>query len=218
MIQLSDGTFPRIILDGVNGKFVISRPGFDANSATDAQSIVKVDSIGSKLYFSKTFSSPSNTSPDAFTGAVSAIIYDSASGNNAVLILDFYKSPAWNITSANLQLRFVPQRIYSGGVQTIYQTNIKGYINPTETVNNDGISLVWLRYSGGTTLRMDGQGADAFNLSSTALTFTDTFGGSEIAALTDGWNRIILQTDNNDGNFVSYGTINLNLIGYETVT
>lgn len=217
-IQISDSSVPRVILSSVSPYFVISKPGINANTATDAESIIKVDSLGSKVYFSKSWSSPSNTSADTFSGAVAAINYDTGGGGgkNAVLILNFYKDSDWSFTSGELQLKFVPHRYYSGGVVTVYQQDMQVRINPSESVQNNGVN-VWLRYSG-TALTLDGQGAASFDLSAGALTFTKTLTSGDIATFANGWNSIVIQTDLDDPNSISYGVINLNMVGYETVS
>lgn len=196
----------------------ITKPGYDVDTATDDQFLFKVTSTGIKTYFSKTFSSAGNTNPNVFNWGTSSIIYDSSGDTNTVIMIDFYKDSAWTISSLKLQAKFTPGEYYNGsGFTVTYQTNNKAYLNPTMGAAL-GSSNPYHRFSGGTTLRMDGEGADAFNLGVSALTFTDTFSAGEISSISNGWNTIVIQTDNDSSSAFSYGVLNINMIGYETIS
>lgn len=219
-IQLSDLTHARWIADGKNTKFVISKPGIDANLATAANSFLYIDNSGTKAYFSKTFSSVpiQRVLASSAPGVSSELVYDTAAFyRNSVVILDFYKSSSWTFVSGSLQLKFQSGAFDSGAnFVPNYQTSNRVFLNATETTVQSYPFGVWIRYSGGTQLTLDGQSAP-FNLSVSNLIFTDTFDSTEIGAMVDGWNRIVVQTDNNQFDAYSFGEMNLNLIGYETI-
>lgn len=218
-IQMSDASKPRFVANGTSPRFVISKAGHDANTATPENSLIYIDGAGTRLYFSKTFSSPTNTSPDAFNGAVSLIHYSSSNYKNAVLILDFFKEPSWIITKATFQFRFSPGYFNNGVTNSeSYQQQMKVLMNPTKTKVDPFPAGAYDRYSGGLALILDGKSSNSFNLSSSELVFTDTLNSGEISNIVDGWNRIIVQTDNNNLDYTSYGIIQLNLNGYETIT
>lgn len=217
-LQISDASNPRVRLSSTSPYLVVSKTGQNANTSTPANSLMHVSDSGIKIYSTKTFSSPSNTNPNFYNWGTSSVTYStSGGGQSTAIIIDFYKQSSWEILSFEIQLRFRPGAYFNGtDFSTTYQSNIKAYLNPSIS-SALGSYNAYYRYSGGTVLRMNSEGADAFSLSSSKLTLADTFSSSEISQISNGWNQIVLQTDNNNADDISFGVINATMSIAETV-
>lgn len=211
-IQLSDGTFPRIILDGTNAKFVISRPGFDANSATPEESLIYVANGETVVQQEFVYTNGFQMQISSFFVTAGFVARDSTGEQNFYTGVSFYKPTTWEVLSAELELKFNDATYDNGTWVLTRNTNLSFRINPTKTTNGGGAIPHYWTFSGGTAI------ATGFNPSSDEQVQSYTLNGTQISAFANGWNRIIVQQDTlTDANFGIVGA-QLRLVVAVTIT
>jgi len=221
-IQMSDASDPRVLIDGSTPKFVISKVGVDANSATASQSLIYIDGSETSVFFIFTAWSPSVATTDAFTGSIGAVIYDSGNNKNAAPAVSFYKPSNWTITSAKLYTIFYASDIDNGSayVQSFPQT-VRFRLNATRTRTTTAYPGLapYYRFLSGTVLTMDGESNDYVNPSSDGQSYIHTFSAGEISSFnSSAWNTIVCQADTSSTTAYGYAVMNLVIEGYATVS
>mgnify|MGYP003510116150 CR=1 FL=1 len=202
-IQMSDASYPRVVIDGATPKLVISKPGFDANSATPAQSFLNISNSGSTQTLQATFSNGAGNQINNFNSSPGFVAYDGVVNYYTQILL--YIPSNWTLTDAVLDIISNDASYDNGGGYTLTRNNdLSIRINPTKTTTGGGGSPYLWRFSAGTSI------ATGVVPSSDGYTQTYTFSTPQKAALTSGWNRITIQQDTNAP--FNYGIIGMELV------
>lgn len=222
VIYISDGQKTRVYLSSKNPYFVISKPGFDAETSSDANSLIKVDDNGTKIYFTSTIWSPSIATADAFTGAVGQVLYSTINRQNAAPAIGFIKESSWTIVKCTLYVIFYPGEFDTGSSYiNAYPKTVRFYLNGTRNQIRTGTypaNYAYVRFSGGSVLTMDGEANNYINPSDAKYTYSHVFTQSEINSFNSGgWNTIVCQSDNDNADDYGYAVMNLVIEGYSTL-
>lgn len=211
-IYLSDGTYKRVLLDGGqtsgNPKFVISKPGFDATTATAEQSLIFIDNSGTKQRLQYTFTSGPVQRVNDFNLGGGFIARDTGAPTpvNYYAGLVFYIPSSWTVLNAQVQI-ISKDAGYSGGGPGYVLTrpvNLSVFLNPTETANGGGATPYYWTFSGGQTI------ASGVNPSSDNQTFNYTLNGTQLAAISTGaWNQLVVQQGTDDN--TKFGNVAINI-------
>jgi hypothetical protein len=205
LIQLSDGTNPRIILDGENGKFVVSRPGFDANTATAAQSLINIGPGGTSQLLQATWSNSASAQNNDFGIFGGFINYDSTGGGlNYYTHIDFYIPSNWQVLSGKLEMRSFDWGYNNGGGYVLTRANnVAARLNATKNVNGGGADAYYWTFSGGQAI------VTGLNPASDDQAFSYTLTPTQIGSITTGWNKVICQQEVSSQ--TNFGTMAMNL-------
>lgn len=190
-IQMSDADEPRWVANGSEPRFVISRDGFNANSATPSQSLMYISGTTTVVRQEFVYTNGFQMQISNFFLTAGFVARDSSGLTNFYTGVSFYKPSNWEILEAELELKFNDATYDNGAPDYILtrNSNLSFRINPTKTTNGGGANPHYWTFSGGTSI------ATGFTPSSDEQVQNYTLDGTQIGAFSNGWNRIIVQQD-----------------------
>ena len=182
-----------------NGEWVVkfSKPGIDVKTATNSQVLFS----SSVIYFQTVISTSAASVNSDFFMTENYIIYDTGVEINLAPIVSFYKEPDWSLTSVTLRTEW-EAGILTPGLTTTNPVNVGVRLNPTRSAIQ-GATHGYYTWSAGTVL-------DSGLNPSPDEVKSYVFSTSQLAQIGDGWNRIVVQQETDNGN--NFGAVNLSLV------
>ena len=213
-IVINDGTVDRFILGkDKSGTYVIklSIPGINVWEATNSQLLYSTELV----FFQTVISMPSVTPLSDFLVTTGLVWYDSVDELNFAPLLSFYKETDWTLTTIKLRTLFTDARAFNGidTWNTVRPQNVYIRLNPTKSaaLGNTVGGHSYYTYSAGTALESN------FTPNADQYIKDHVFSAAEIALVSDGWNRIVIQQEVTSTTLQGYVDGSLVLRGYITL-